>query len=192
MNDRSPHAPPTQGEERGDTLATALQRMATDLQQHQPPEGPPAAAWAVVRRRAPVPVVAHAAEVGQLAGGAGAPSRRAPWAPWATAALCAGLLAGALWLIRGGAGDPRTGTAELAVLPRAFLPAAGGERWLRTGHDGAAAWVVHAELPRERLAEFGLPFDPSRAAEPVRAELLLRGDGDVLAVRVLAAEPVRP
>ena len=46
-----------------------------------------------------------------------------------------------------------------------------------------AAWVVDAELPRASLAGMGLPYDPARAAEPVRAELLLHPAGDVLAVR---------
>jgi hypothetical protein len=46
--------------------------------------------------------------------------------------------------------------------------------------------LVRAELPRERLAEFGLPFDPARAGDTVRTELLMRASGEVLAVRVLA------
>jgi hypothetical protein len=35
------------------------------------------------------------------------------------------------------------------------------------------------------LAALGLPFDPARAAEPVRAELLMHASGDVLALRVI-------
>jgi hypothetical protein len=64
-----------------------------------------------------------------------------------------------------------------------FVPVAGPEAW---SSPVSAAWLVRAELPRERLAEFGLPFDPARAGEPVHAQLLLRDSGEVLAVRVLA------
>ena len=45
--------------------------------------------------------------------------------------------------------------------------------------------VVAAELPRAALAHYGLPFDPSRADQPARAELLLSARGAVLAVRFL-------
>lgn len=68
-----------------------------------------------------------------------------------------------------------------------FVRVASAERWqhLMHGDDAAAAWVVPSELPRERLAALGLPFDPSRAGESVRAELLLHPSGELLAVRVL-------
>lgn len=49
----------------------------------------------------------------------------------------------------------------------------------------AAVWLQPAELPRERLALLGLPFDAARADEPVRAELMLNPSGRVLAVRIL-------
>ena len=48
-----------------------------------------------------------------------------------------------------------------------------------------AAWLVSAELPSERLAALGLPYDPARAGETVRADLLVHRSGDVLAVRVV-------
>ncbi|MBL8324747.1 MAG: hypothetical protein JNJ89_07275 [Rubrivivax sp.] len=47
----------------------------------------------------------------------------------------------------------------------------------------AAAWVLTAEMPQQHLASLGLPYDPGRAAEPLRAELLVSGSGEVLAVR---------
>ena len=43
--------------------------------------------------------------------------------------------------------------------------------------------VVSANLPGTSLAEFGLPVNPARATEPVAAELLIRPDGAVLAIR---------
>jgi hypothetical protein len=45
--------------------------------------------------------------------------------------------------------------------------------------------VVTTELAQERLAAMGLPYDPGHAAERLRAELLIAGSGEVLAVRLL-------
>jgi hypothetical protein len=42
---------------------------------------------------------------------------------------------------------------------------------------------VSTELQGERLSALGLPFDPARAGDSVRAELLLHPSGEVLAVR---------
>jgi hypothetical protein len=53
------------------------------------------------------------------------------------------------------------------------------------GGRSAAVWLQPAELPRERLALLGLPFDAARADETVRAELMLHPSGQVLAVRFL-------
>ncbi|MBL8341987.1 MAG: hypothetical protein JNL30_11005 [Rubrivivax sp.] len=47
-----------------------------------------------------------------------------------------------------------------------------------------AAWVLTTEMPQQHLASLGLPYDPGRAAEPLRAELLVSGSGEVLAVRL--------
>jgi len=67
------------------------------------------------------------------------------------------------------------------------LAAAQGGRAGATAPAGVetAAWVVTTEVPQQRLAELGLPYDPGHAAEPVRAELLVAGSGEVLAVRFL-------
>jgi len=45
------------------------------------------------------------------------------------------------------------------------------------------ALVVAARLPRTTLAQLGLPINPARAADAIDAELLVRRDGSVLAVR---------
>ena len=75
-----------------------------------------------------------------------------------------------------------------------FVAVAGAERWLRldaqpaagqAADTGATAWLVQTEMPQERLAAFGLPYDPGRAAMPVRAELLMRASGEVLALRIV-------
>lgn len=47
------------------------------------------------------------------------------------------------------------------------------------------ALVVPARLPRTTLAQLGLPINPARAADTIDAELLVRPDGSVLAVRFI-------
>jgi len=67
-----------------------------------------------------------------------------------------------------------------------FVPVVPPERWASFLHDGTGtAWVVRTEIPSERLALLGLPYDPSQADRPQRAELLMHANGDVLAVRLI-------
>ena len=74
----------------------------------------------------------------------------------------------------------------LAPSASGFVPLVGPERWHQLTRDGATpAWLVTTEMPRERLAAIGLPYDPARAAEPVRAELLMHASGDVIALRLI-------
>jgi hypothetical protein len=44
---------------------------------------------------------------------------------------------------------------------------------------------VASDLPQDRLAALGLPYDPTRAADRVRAELLVHPSGLVLALRLI-------
>jgi hypothetical protein len=60
-----------------------------------------------------------------------------------------------------------------------FLPV-GNSAALSTG---STAWLVRTEMSRQQLVTLGLPFDPARAAELVPAEVLLRPNGELLAVR---------
>ncbi len=46
-----------------------------------------------------------------------------------------------------------------------------------------SALVVSAQVPAAALSDYGLPLDPARADEPIRAEFLLSPTGLVLAVR---------
>lgn len=159
-------------------LEPALNRLKADLAaQHAPPMAWPA--WQAV----PEPLPAAAG-----------PTPRAPGPRPATRALvvlgAAALTALALaWALR-----PlplQRGPSEPSPLVddggSGFVPVASAERFAELwqgGAQAAPAWVVRTELPRERLASLGLPYDPARAGEPVRAELLMHPAGDVLAVRL--------
>jgi hypothetical protein len=49
--------------------------------------------------------------------------------------------------------------------------------------EAGSALVVPASMPRMMLAQLGLPLDPARAGDEIDAELLVRRDGSLLAVR---------
>lgn len=110
--------------------------------------------------------------------------RRLAWGGGALGAAAALLLCTVLLL------DPpgSSGSAQAAPLAGSgFIPLV-PEREFRaalTAERSAAVWLQPTELPRERLALLGLPFDAARADEPVRAELMLNPSGQVLAVRIL-------
>ena len=123
-----------------------------------------------------------------------APARRArcwpslrlpvPWpAAWAGATACVVVVCFSGWLMLH---NPDSLPDMRRARASDFLPLAAADRWTQLGRDGAdAAWLVTTELPSERLASLGLPYDPSRAGDNVRAELLLHPSGEVLAVRFL-------
>jgi hypothetical protein len=69
---------------------------------------------------------------------------------------------------------PTVGTGGDEFMP--IVPIADIER-------AGDALVVPARLPRTTLAQLGLPINPARAADAIDAELLVRRDGSVLAVR---------
>lgn len=113
-------------------------------------------------------------------------SKRASWAAplaWSGAGVCALLLvaASALLLL-----EPPVEAAQQSYASD-FVPLVPAERWssyLRESGQ-ARAWLVTTEMPRDRLALMGLPYDPSQAGDRVKAELLMHSSGDVLAVRVV-------
>ena len=97
--------------------------------------------------------------------------------------LCASVLVVCVWLVNL-APPEHDGT----TLTRGsdFIVLVSADRWAAFEKAGAAnAWLVPTEVPRERLALLGLPYDPATAAEPVHAELLVHASGDVLAMRVM-------
>lgn len=153
-------------------LAQLLRTLASELQAESPPP---------LRARLPA---APAANVKP------SPAPRRPWlvftplrTVWAGAAACVLVLIVSAWLMS--LVRPGPDTRELARAS-GFLPIRPLEQWGRPdGPDGMpdAAWLVSTEMPNERLAALGLPYDPARAGETVRAELLMRASGEVLAVR---------
>ncbi|MDN3919032.1 hypothetical protein [Roseateles violae] len=109
---------------------------------------------------------------------------------WSGAACCAFLLLGAGLLLSLEPPAPQDAVERRSA--SGFLPLVSGERWASylqeaegQGAQVGTAWVVATELPRERLALLGLPYDPAQAGERVPAELLMHASGDVLAVRLL-------
>lgn len=197
------------------TLAQALVALRHDLaaQPSAPPSVLAAAQRAA--RQAARQAVRATAPAGLPAGTAwlawGAPR---VWGAWAGAATCAAVLGVSLLLTlrppapmvsvpqttaASGAAAvlSPTGAADVQAEPTPamhFVPLVSPERMRALAGQGAngalagadtPAWVVTTELPQQRLAAMGLPYDPGHAAEPLRAELLVAGSGEVLAVRLL-------
>lgn len=159
------------------TLARLMRQAAAELQQQSPPP------WATtVQRLGRVAPLAPARPA--------SPRWRWRWPLALSAALSMTVLAGgAGWLLLPLLVPP----AEDSRAAAGFMPVVPAERWLRLAEAGAPpAWVVTADVPRARLAGLGLPFDPARAAEPVRAELLMNPAGEVLAVRLAQPAPHLP
>jgi len=197
------------------TLAAALRAAAADLERELPPPGllarihaaqavhaGAAAPAAHAAAGAPVasattfptatPTATPTAGTAAAGGGQAAPRRRGqrqPWAwPWllprgaAWGLACTTVLVGSLVLMLE---QPAPPAVPETVLASGFVPLLPPERWPAAGGEVAPAWLVSAELSGERLAALGLPYDPARAGERVRAELLMQASGDVLAVRLL-------
>jgi len=169
-----------------ETLRSALARAAGDLAKQSPlssrnASGMPASMLAAID--------VHRSRFGAdgatgATGGAGAaPSLKRRFA-WAGGGLATFTLALAVVLLV--SAPPDDMPAAGGELTTAFMPVGDAQRWPQLMRDAAQpgrAWVVPTELPSESLAAMGLPYDPAHAGEPVRAELLVHANGDVLAVR---------
>ncbi len=160
-------------------LSQALDLARQQLQAQVPPPGLQARVQARVQEQ-----LRSAGGTG--AAGPGADVRAnahsgARWA-WSGAAACALLLVGSVLLMLGEPTSRGPATASGGERMAGFMPLVPEEDW-PTGD--APAWVVNTELRRDRLVALGLPFDPAHAADSVRAELLVRPSGEVLAVRFL-------
>jgi hypothetical protein len=146
-----------------ETLRDALRRAAAELHDHAPPHAVPGPVWTALPA---------------------APRRSPRRIAWAGGGLALATLAAAVVMLA--SAPPMPDTQVHAPVATPFLAVAGNERWaqlLRDTREHGPAWVVPTELPRESLAAMGLPYDPARAGEPVRAELLVHPGGDVIAVR---------
>jgi negative regulator of sigma E activity len=64
--------------------------------------------------------------------------------------------------------------AQFIALPGMANVAASGKEEL---------WMVPMELPKAQLVSYGLPFDPTDAAQRVRAQVLVNAQGQAVAVR---------
>lgn len=148
-------------------LAAALQRAARVLATQQPPA---VLREALLQRVAPPPSRPPATQ-----------ARRA-WG-WRVTAWSGGAAVMAMLVVA-------SAVLLLAPPPEAPLKAAGGEFMPLVPREdwpdeASPAWLVASELPQERLAALGLPYDPARAADRVRAELLVHPSGLVLALRLI-------
>jgi hypothetical protein len=177
-----------------ETLRSALARAAGDLaKQSSPSSGHagrlPGSLLEVIDARglsvsAAPPASASASAASESASASASATslkRRFAWAGGGLAALT--LSSAIALLVIAPRDDMPTARAELAT---AFMPVGDAQRWPQLMRDAAEpgrAWVVPTELPSESLAAMGLPYDPAHAGEPVRAELLVHANGDVLAVR---------
>lgn len=159
------------------------------------PPPPPALAPALQRLRQDLAAEPVPASVWRRTREALADRRLAAPAPWWRSAIT-GLAVGSaaiawvtlVWFrLPAPAPGAEPGLGVPTLLASGFVPVAAPERfdalWAGDART-ASAWLVHTELPREQLAVLGLPYDPARAGEPVRAELLMHPAGDVLAVRL--------
>jgi hypothetical protein len=173
------------------SLAHALRRAALDLNAADPPPHTLAAAQAFLRAGSTAltrPSAAAVVHGNPSAADALRPQRplrpepvprgwrRHTWAGAGAAALALVLVASVVLLVRPSpTAQPGPGADESL-----FVNLVPPDRW---PPDASAAWLVRTELTGDRLAVLGLPFDPARAGQPVRADVLMRATGEVLAVR---------
>jgi hypothetical protein len=95
----------------------------------------------------------------------------------AALALTLGVLAGGAVFLLGPIAH--SGARAAAQVATSFVPLVGAERMAKQD----VGWVVATDVPRASLSAMGLPYDPARAADTVRAEMLMNPSGEVLAVR---------
>jgi hypothetical protein len=145
-------------------LAERLALAAQDLRSQAPPATLLPAIQRALERRKP----------------AAASGRRAThWWGWGGLSTACAVLA--VWLVVSPLPDPAPSQPLSG-----FVPVAGADSWRQAAQaDSGSVWLVSTEIPHSRLAAMGLPYDPARAGERVRAQLLMQSSGDVLAVRIV-------
>jgi hypothetical protein len=75
--------------------------------------------------------------------------------------------------------DPARPAVQDLPVTASFMPLVPLAELERAGD----AMIVPARMSRMSLAQFGLPVNPARAADAIDAEVLVRADGAVLALR---------
>jgi hypothetical protein len=153
-----------------DRLDRAIAALKTDTAQAPPPAVDAAVAAAIARRNARRRVTA----------------RWHAWT-WVVAPAAVAASAAALFIAQRASldwvpDDPSAIASAEARSPIAatqFMPVVSMAELEQSGN----ALIVPARLPRMTLAELGLPVNPARAADAIDAELLVRRDGTLLAVR---------
>ncbi len=169
------------------TLSDALAQARRELAPQRPSSGDDAAVLARLRelRDAHPLALAQPSAGGGLGSRLGAWSAGGRWSRWGGGLFVAmALVLGAVLVgPPGGAVGPAPGVEDR--VDTGFLPLVSPEEWRRTLAQQAQApvFLVPAQLPRERLALMGLPFDAARAEQPVQAELMVHPSGQLLAVR---------
>ena len=161
-------------------LQQALRLAALDLDQQHPPPALAASVRLAVHEALATTATATAGKADGVQPVANAPARVGARAPaWSAALACAAVVVlSVVLMVRSPWVQPQQ---QLAVMA-GFVPVVPQEQWPT---DDTPAWLVHTELQANRLAALGLPFDPARAGDGVRAELLVRASGQVLAVRFI-------
>ena len=188
MNDGIKHDTPDPHDGPGTmSLAEALRLAADHAPAQLPPPAVAAAAQAALRQR----MALEAARAAQATGTAATPSSRGTlsrlWAWSGAAAVFASVaIASVLLLVLAGAPAPSFAPQQAAFEASDFVPLLPPERWPADTASGASpAFLVRTELPGQRLAALGLPFDPAHAGDRRPAELLVHPSGEVLAVRLV-------
>jgi len=106
---------------------------------------------------------------------------RGRWPAWLMLlAASIAIVAWTLQMQRGGEFRP-TPASDAPAIATDFIPLVP----VRDIASDEGAYIVATQMPRVMLADFGLPVNPARAADPVASELLVRRDGTVLAVRFI-------
>ena len=175
------------------TLAAVLKSARAELNLEQPPAyrfaaietkvGAAVAGQRLTPGVAHRPAIAHPRRPVHPAISA-RPSR---WATGLVACLGVMLLSVLLLLLLPAALPPAKRGMEPAATtaPSGFLPLVPQAQLAAASRQSSAAWLIAADMPRDRLAALGLPFDAARAGENVRTELLVNPAGEVLALRLL-------
>ena len=102
------------------------------------------------------------------------------WLAWPIG-LAASIFAISFIVRQGPAEDvvPNVPVETLRQAAQSFMPVVSAEEIARSGDT----YVLPASVPRVTLAQLGFPVNPQRIGDAVDAELLVRADGTVLALR---------